>query len=125
MTIILPHLQNSDPSLIVEAFALKMKTLLKPPHYFLDAVMGLFGDVFSRAELQTKEGDQPVIAFVGNSDIARNTELLQRAEFDTRGQVSRFLSARDDEIVVIQARPRIANVCCRFTPLRYRKFHIH
>lgn len=81
--------------------------------------MGLFGDVFSRAELQEKEGDQPVIAFVGNRDIVRNAELLQRAEFDTREQVSRFLSARDDEIVVIQARPRIANVCCCLTSLHH------
>ncbi|KAF8422517.1 tRNA synthetases class II-domain-containing protein [Tirmania nivea] len=110
VTIILPHLQNGDPNLIVEAFALKAKlSPLKSPHYPLDAARDLFSEVFSRAELQAKEGDQPVIAFIGNSDIARNAELLRRAEFNTREQVSRFLSARNDEIVVIQARPRIAN----------------
>ncbi|RPB21603.1 hypothetical protein L211DRAFT_790288 [Terfezia boudieri ATCC MYA-4762] len=106
VTVILPHLQNSDPNLIVEAFALKMKSSLNSPH---QSINRLFDDVFSRTELQAKKGDQPVIAFIHNSNIARNAELLQRAKFDTREHASRFLSARDNEIVVIQARRRIAN----------------
>lgn len=72
----------------------------------IDAVHEVHDTIFSKVELL--EINYPIISFVGNH--ARNAELLQRAKFDPRDQLRKFLSARDDQIVVIQARSKLVNV---------------
>lgn len=72
-----------------------------------DAVHEVYDTIFSKVE--PLEIDYPIISFVGNH--ARNAELLQRAKFDPRNQLRKFLSARDNQIVVIQARPKLVSVC--------------
>lgn len=80
---------------------------------FQDVVVDVYNSVLSRPEFQGVEGDHPMVSFVGS--YGRNTELLQRANFNTRDHVQKFLSAEDNQIVVIQTRSKTINV--RFFPL--------
>lgn len=79
----------------------------------IDAVHEVYDTIFSKVE--HLEMDYPIISFVG--DNARNAEFLQRAKFDPRNQLRKFLSARDDQIIVIQARSKLFNVCPLFLRL--------